>query len=97
MKDLENDLDDEDEFEIDNIPTTSTSRPQSRRSCTVEKIVVSSHSETSDDEPNSSDTSSQSNSDWYKYPESDANDDSISNSIRDCESSPEIDFDINYD
>lgn len=103
MKDLENDLEEDDDFEINGVPNTFSLRSQPKRGFTIEKNWAPDHNDTSDEE-NSNDQEegdgTDSNSNWYNYPESSNYDDSSSDeitNIRHRESSPEIDFDINYD
>ena len=79
MKDLENDLDEEDDFEVNAAPTTSSLRSNPKRSSANKKIIIdtSDDVENSIDEENQLNITSESNSDWYDYPESNSDDDSI--------------------
>ena len=82
MKDLENDLEEDDDYEISSIPITSSIKSLPKRVCKNEQNLDigpndSSNIENSDNEEEQLDKDSESNSDWYDYPESNSDDDSI--------------------
>ena len=80
-------MEEDDNFEISTIPSTSSMRSQPKRSCNDEQNFIN---DQSDDNENSNgkeehaNTISEYNSDWYEYPEG-------------REFSPKHDFDVNYD